>query len=135
MRELNRLLDVLPTTLDALRAQVPREGNSIRRFIDLCVKTQHRADVDLDKFERGPDLQGNAFGGVGLYREAEHLPGLRSLVQEEDNRAQEKANEVGFLHECHNNRYRSCEDYFSCNYWLLREDFIRPLRDAICVVR
>ena len=26
------------------------------------------------------------------------------------------------------------QDYLACLYWLLREDFFRPLRDAVCAV-
>ena len=35
---------------------------------------------------------------------------------------------VGVLRHCFEHRERSPEDYLAASYWLLREDFFRPLR-------
>jgi hypothetical protein len=40
----------------------------------------------------------------------------------------------GLLGVCHQLRYRSTEHYLATQYWLLREDFLRPMREAIAVI-
>jgi hypothetical protein len=65
---------------------------------------------------------------------AEANPGLKGSAGRAGAGAERLEDAHGLLGVCHQLRYRTSEHYLATHYWLLREDFIRPMREAIASI-